>query len=313
MADGARLAKRPLAARRLGRGEDAVEHRAGGRRGRRGALRGGSLTSGSRAARRGGRPGRRGTPCGGAVDRRRRRRGSRRRHRGSGRRLGTAWRNGQVRGIDDDRRHDYVRARIGDDRRHGHVRAEIGAARRLGQVRAGIGDEAAAVRHLDPRQRAGVDPVVFADDVVEVEHVGDHRVDFVRRERAGLVERHGAVDVVPQGGGGRPEAAHRLPRLLAGQQPLSAGQGVVRPLAPGGPVTGGAPAVVQRPALGRSPAAGGQPLAGRADDRPPGIDFLGRRRTAQVGQPRPAGGRLRGGTGRLPGADDRLPGTGPSQ
>ena len=154
-------------------------------------------------------------------------------------------------------------------------------------VRTRIGHEPVPVRHLDARQRRGVDPVLLADEIVEEEHVGDRGVDLVRRQRSGLVERHGAVDVVPQRGGRRPVAAHGLARLVGRQQALSPGQPVVRPLGAGGAVARGATAVVHRPPLGRGRAAGRQLRALRAHDGSPALDVRGRRRAAEPERLRP--------------------------
>ena len=62
------------------------------------------------------------------------------------------------------------------------------------------GDEAVAVGHLDFDEALGVHHVVFADDAVHVEEPRDQGIDFVRSERAGLIGRHRAVDVIPGDG-----------------------------------------------------------------------------------------------------------------
>src|SRR5882762_8672631 len=52
--------------------------------------------------------------------------------------------------------------------------------------------------------------------------MGDHGIDLVGRECAGLLERHGAAGVVEERGGIGPEAADRLERLGRAQRALAA-------------------------------------------------------------------------------------------
>ena len=52
-----------------------------------------------------------------------------------------------------------------------------------------VGHEPVAVRHLDQRQGFRVHDVLLADDAIDVEEVGGHRVRLVGREGAGVVEQ----------------------------------------------------------------------------------------------------------------------------
>src|SRR6185436_2630512 len=61
-----------------------------------------------------------------------------------------------------------------------------------------IAGESVPVRHPDLRERRLVEDVVLADDSVHVEHVRGRTVDFVRRQRPRMLERHRPPDVVPQ-------------------------------------------------------------------------------------------------------------------
>jgi 6-phosphogluconolactonase len=76
-----------------------------------------------------------------------------------------------------------------------------------------VGNEAVAVGHLDGRQRFLVELSRFIDDTVPVEQHRRQGVDFVRRQRARCVIRHGAADVIKHGGGMGPVGAHRLDGL----------------------------------------------------------------------------------------------------
>src|SRR6266705_5596703 len=53
-----------------------------------------------------------------------------------------------------------------------------------------VADEAVAVGHLHLRQRLRVHDRVLADDAVEEEHIGAHRVDLVVAERERIGDRH---------------------------------------------------------------------------------------------------------------------------
>src|SRR5260370_4787997 len=61
-------------------------------------------------------------------------------------------------------------------------------------------------------------------NAIEVEEKGDQGVGLVMRQRAWLLEGHGAVDVIEQRGGVGPVAAYRLQRLGSAQAALAAGQ-----------------------------------------------------------------------------------------
>src|SRR5262245_40751153 len=52
-------------------------------------------------------------------------------------------------------------------------------------------------RHLDLRQTLSVDYLVLRDDIVEVQQEGRQRVDLVGSQRPLSIERHGAIDVIP--------------------------------------------------------------------------------------------------------------------
>ena len=49
-----------------------------------------------------------------------------------------------------------------------------------------VGDKAITVRHLDQWQGLRVHDLLLADDAVEVEEIGGHRVCLVGREGSGL-------------------------------------------------------------------------------------------------------------------------------
>src|SRR6266571_2304253 len=70
-----------------------------------------------------------------------------------------------------------------------------------------------SVLHL--RQRLRVHDRVLADDAVQEEHVGAHRVDLVVAERKRIGDRHRPPHVVEQRGRVRPVAADGALRRLA--------------------------------------------------------------------------------------------------
>src|SRR3954454_1789226 len=71
-----------------------------------------------------------------------------------------------------------------------------------------IADETVAVGHSHLRQRLCVHGDVLADDAVEVEEIGTHRVDLLVLERKRIGERHRASDIVEDRRGVWPIAAH---------------------------------------------------------------------------------------------------------
>src|SRR5262245_45055972 len=77
-------------------------------------------------------------------------------------------------------------------------------------VRSWIRDEAVAIRHLHFRQSLRIHDVVVANDGVEIQDVGRDRIDLGWFQETRFVERHRAIDVVPQRRGIWPEAADGL-------------------------------------------------------------------------------------------------------
>src|SRR5258706_15420137 len=63
------------------------------------------------------------------------------------------------------------------------------------------GKEIVAIRHAYLRQARGIEDVGVLDDVVSIEHVGRHGVDFVRSERPRVALGHRAVAEIPDGRG----------------------------------------------------------------------------------------------------------------
>src|SRR5262252_7934508 len=68
-------------------------------------------------------------------------------------------------------------------------------------------DEAVSVRHPHLRQRLGIHRLVLVNQLVEREYVGGQRVDFVVRERPGLLPGHRATDEVEESRGITPEVS----------------------------------------------------------------------------------------------------------
>src|SRR5262245_47857738 len=77
-------------------------------------------------------------------------------------------------------------------------------------VRSWIRDEAVAIRHLHFGQSLRIHDVVVANDGVEVQDIGRDRIDLGWFQETRFVERHRAIDVVPQRRGIWPEAADGL-------------------------------------------------------------------------------------------------------
>ena len=51
--------------------------------------------------------------------------------------------------------------------------------------------------HLHLRQTLGVHYLVLGDDTVQVKQIGRQRVDLIGGEASLLIERHAAIDVIP--------------------------------------------------------------------------------------------------------------------
>src|SRR5260370_40944907 len=115
-------------------------------------------------------------------------------------------------------------------------------------------------------------------NAIEVEEKGDQGVGLVMRQRAWLLEGHGAVDVIEQRGGVGPVAAYRLQRLGSAQAALAAGQRAFIAALTLAAAALGALAGIDLLALRGRSAAFRQARSIRGDRGVPGLDFLLRRR-----------------------------------
>src|SRR3989454_8396564 len=108
---------------------------------------------------------------------------------------------------------------------------------RSSDIRPRIRCESVSVRHLDLRKGRLVQHVVFADDAVQEEHVGRRRIHLVGHHRAGMIEWHRTIDVIPERRRVGPVAADGFLRPRRRQRSLTAGQYILRTLLAGWPVT----------------------------------------------------------------------------
>src|SRR4029079_14679132 len=76
---------------------------------------------------------------------------------------------------------------------HEHALVRLSAARLGTRIR----DEPVTVRHHDLRQAHGVYDLILANDAVQVQNIGNGRVDLRRLEQARLIEWHRPIDVIP--------------------------------------------------------------------------------------------------------------------
>ena len=82
-------------------------------------------------------------------------------------------------------------------------------------------DKGVSIWHYDPRERLGVENGVIGHKLIQEQHIGADRVDLVRRQGLGSVERHRAANEVVKRRGEGPIASDRLdrPRRPDGARP----------------------------------------------------------------------------------------------
>src|SRR5262249_11490127 len=86
-------------------------------------------------------------------------------------------------------------------------------------------DKIVAVGHLDLRQRLGVDHVVLADDLVEVEEISGNGVSLIVRQRFRFLVGHRREHVIKDGRSIGPEGPDRLDgRVASADRALDAGE-----------------------------------------------------------------------------------------
>src|SRR6266705_4758629 len=134
--------------------------------------------------------------------------------------------------------------------------------------------EAVAVGHPHLRQRLRVHDRVLADDAVQEEHIGAHRVDLVVAERERIGDRHRPPHVVEQRSRVRPVAADGAQRRPAFERTDAARERVGRLAGAFRAVAGLALFLVDLQALARAAAALRQTGAARRNADVPARDLL---------------------------------------